>query len=284
MERVYITGSKGMLGRALAPLFADECEVLATDLPESDIRDRKLIEEEIRDFKPDQVIHLASLTDVDRCQLEPEAARETNALGTRNVALACRKTGAAMTYLSTGMIYNGRKVEPYVESDPPDPINVYGRSKYEGEKAVRELLDRYYIFNTCWLFGGGAEDKKFVARTLKQARDKTELKMVNDTFGSPTYTRDLARALRAVIGTSHYGRFFCVNKGCVNRFQIASEILRIAGIKNCRLIPVSSAEFPLPAPRPRMEALRNQNLEALGFDLMRGWKEALEDYITSTLL
>lgn len=282
MKRAYVTGAGGMLGKALVPVFSDRYRIRATDIDDCDIREDAIIDD-IRSFEPDIVFHLASMTDVDRCELEPDEAFRSNTLGTRNVALACSGCDAVMVYISTGMIYNGLKRYPYIEYDKPDPVCVYGKTKYEGELEIRKLLKKYYIINTCWAFGGGPEDKKFVHRMMELAAANSELRVVDDKFGSPTYTADLSRALYRIVESAEYGRYHCVNKGCVSRFEIASEIVRISGIKGCTVVPVSSEEFPLPAPRPRMEAMKNYNLMLMGLDLMRDWREALEEYITTTL-
>ncbi len=288
MKKIYVTGAAGMLGSALVPIFSTEHEVRGTDLPEIDVTDSSAIKEDIASYSPDIVIHLASMTDVDGCETDPDTAHRVNAGGTENVAAACAECGATMIYVSTGMIYNGRKPGPYIEYDMPDPVNKYGLTKYEGELAVRKHLKNFYIFNTCWIFGGGPEDKKFVARIIELGKERDSIEVVNDTFGSPTYTIDFSRALFDFLGNDElgfkYGRYHCAGRGCVNRIELAREIFSIAGIENCELVPVSSGKFELPAPRPRMEALRNYSFDLLGLDLMRDWREALRDYITSTFV
>jgi dTDP-4-dehydrorhamnose reductase len=271
-----------MLGKAAVPVFAERYDVFPFDFHETDVRDEDAIASEIRRAKPKFVLHLAAMTDVDGCETNPEEARRINAAGTRNVALACRACDAIMIYVSTGMVYDGRKESPYIEFDPISPANEYARSKYEGELTIRDLLPRFYIFYTCWLFGGGPDDKKFVAKIVERARMSRELKAVNDKFGSPTYTADLARGIFGFIESGLYGKYHCVNTGCASRLDMAREILAAAGIVNCSLAGVSSSEFPLPAPRPRMEAMRNYGFELLGLVPMRGWKEALDEYVAAT--
>ncbi len=282
MDRIFITGVRGMLGRAAVEVLGDRFEIHPASLDEPDIRDAGLIERAIRAARPAYVLHLAAMTDVDACELDPAAARSVNEEGARNVALASRDCGAVMVYIGTGMVYDGRKETPYIETDTPAPANEYGRSKYAGELAVREIAPRHFVFYACWLFGGGAEDKKFVAKIVERARRGGEIPIVNDKFGSPTYTIDLARAIGDFIGSGRYGTYHCANVGCVSRFDMAEEIVRSAGIKGCRLRPVSSDAFPLPAPRPRMEALRNWRFEQLGLCPMRGWREALDEYVRAT--
>jgi dTDP-4-dehydrorhamnose reductase len=271
-----------MLGKAAASVFAERFTVLPADSHETDVRDANAIADEIRRAKPKFVLHLAAMTDVDRCETHPEEARLINVVGTRNVARACGECDAVMLYVSTGMVYEGGKDAPYTEFDPVSPVNEYGRSKYEGELIVRDLLRRFYIFSTCWLFGGGREDKKFVAKIIEHARTFREIRAVNDKFGSPTYTVDLAKGMLGFIESGLYGKYHCVNTGCVSRLEMAREIAAAAGIGNCRIESASSDEFPLPAPRPRMEAMRNYRFELLGLSPMRGWKEALGEYVTST--
>ncbi len=281
-ERVYITGVKGMLGKAVVPIFRDRFQIFPENLEEIDIRTPDPLIDDICRCDPDYVLHLAAMTDVDRCEIEPDEAYMTNALGTRHVALACQQTDAVMVYINTGSVYNGKKTSPYTEYDVPDPISVYGRSKYAGELIVRELLSRYFIFYTCWMFGGGPLDKKFVAKIIDLAGEESELRIVNDKFGSPTYTVDMARAIFEFLGSGLYGRYHCVNRGSVSRFEVAQAILEYAGLDRCSIKPVPSSEFDLPAPRPDNESMRNYNFELLGLDLMRDWREALEEYIRET--
>ncbi|MDZ7859876.1 MAG: dTDP-4-dehydrorhamnose reductase [Candidatus Krumholzibacteriota bacterium] len=284
MSKIFVTGASGMLGKALTPVLKEKNDVLATDLPDTDICNADLISRKIKDFNPDFIIHLASMTDVDACELNPDEAFRVNSLGTRNVALAARSSQSVMVYVSTGSIYNGSKDTPYTEYDNPDPVSIYGLSKYHGELYLRDIVSRFYIFYTCWLFGGGSEDKKFVPKILNLARREKKLDIVNDKFGSPTYTKDLALVIADFLKTGLFGRYHSANYGCVNRFEVAEEILNIAGINDCKLNPVSSDCFSLPAPRPRMEALRNYNFELIKRKPMRDWKEALGEYITTTLI
>ena len=281
LDRVYITGAKGMLGQAVAEIFSERYEVCPHELSETDVTDVEKIIEDICSFEPKFVIHLAAMTDVDGCEKNPDSAFRVNALGTRNVALACQKCDATLVYLSTGSVYNGEKCDPYTEFDTPDPHGAYAVSKYQGELFVKDLLSKFYIFYTCWLFGSGSSDKKFVAKFIEMAKESKTLRIIDDHFGSPTYTVDLARAIFDFIETGLYGKYHCVNEGKASRYDVAKEILRIAGMKNHEVVPVSSAEFPLPAPRPRNESMRNYHFELLGRKPMRKWQEALEEYIKS---
>ncbi len=280
--RVLVTGANGMLGVDLCRELAG-CghEVRATGIQEMDVRLPQQVRQVFQDFGPELVFHLAALTDVDGCERQPEAAYHTNTLGAQNVALACQAGDLPLVYLSTLAVFDGTKSEPYVEFDSPAPQSAYGRSKYEGEKIVQQLLRRYFIVRGGWMFGGGREDKKFVGKVVQLARERAELKVVDDKFGSPTYTRDISRAALQLAQTGWYGVYHLVNTGppC-SRYEVAQHILEYAGLTHCRLIPVSSAEFPLPAPRPRMEAGRNLHAELLGLDVMRPWEAALREYLS----
>jgi dTDP-4-dehydrorhamnose reductase len=283
--RVLITGAKGMLGTDLCQEWqAQGYELEETDILEMDVRESDQVQKRFSDFRPELVLHLAALTDVDGCEREPEQAFRTNTVGTQNIALACQRLDVPLAYVSTLSVFDGTKSEPYTEFDTPNPQSWYSRSKYEGEKIVERLLQRYYIVRAGWMFGGGREDKKFVAKIIELARNRSELKIVNDKFGSPTYTRDFAQALIRLSQTGWYGVYHSVNTGApCSRYEFAQKILEYADIRSCRLLPVSSAEFPLPASRPRMEAGANLHARLLGLDLMRPWSEALFEY-TRTLI
>jgi dTDP-4-dehydrorhamnose reductase len=278
--RILVTGASGMLGGDLCRLLADRHGLYAADVDTLDVSVPGQVLAALEQSSPELVIHLAAWTDVDGCERDPFNAYRVNTVGTQNVALACQKAGIPMVYLSTISVFDGLKPEPYTEFDTPHPQSVYSRSKYQGELIVQSLLSRYYIVRAGWMFGGGEHDKKFVGKIIRAARESNELRAVDDKFGSPTYTVDLARGLDKLIETGLYGVYHMVNPGGMpSRFEVAQFILKCAGITDCRLVPVPSAAFPLPAPRPRMEAGYNLHLELLGFDWMRPWTEALREYI-----
>ncbi len=274
-----------MLGSDLYPIFAADHQLKATDIDDMDVRDRQAISRVAADFAPDLILHLAALTHVDNCEKEPDAAYHTNTIGTQNVALVCQQLNIPLVYISTLSVFDGAKPEAYTEFDTPNPQSHYSRSKYQGELIVQSLLSRYYIVRAGWMFGGGPEDKKFVAKMIELAQNRPELKAVNDKFGSPTYTADIATGTKNLIETGQYGVYHLVNTGApISRYQMAQAILEYAGITTCQLKPVSSAEFPLPAPRPRMEAGRNLAAELIGLPPLPAWQDALKTYIQTTLL
>ncbi len=278
--KVLVTGAAGMLGSDLCPVFSEEHQIITTDIEQLDVRDSEVVLRWAKEVQPDLIMHLAAATDVDECERNPDLAYATNALGTRNVALACQQVGAILVYISTISVFDGTKPEPYTEFDIPNPQSHYSRAKYEGEQIVRSLLDKYYIARAGWMFGGRTEDKKFVAKIVSLARERPSLTVVNDKFGSPTYTADLARSLLNLTKTGLYGTYHIVGTGdYCSRFEFAQAILEYAGIHSCRIQPVSSAAFPLAAPRPRTEAARNYHLDLLGSNWMRPWRQALQEYV-----
>jgi len=287
--KILVTGAAGMLGSALCPILEKRgYEVYATDVYSSnegiqclDVRNHKLVKEVIEKINPDRVMHLAAETDVDKCELEPDHAYLVNTTGTHNVALVCQKHDIEMVYISTIGVFDGNKPEPYIEFDEPNPINVYGRSKLEGEKIVQCLLRRYYIIRAGWMVGGGPEkDKKFVGKIIRLMEKTSELKVVSDKIGSLTYTVDFSKCLAELVETGYYGLYHCTNTGYASRFEVAKKIVKLLGRSDVTIQSVSSAYFPLPAPRARSEMSRNYKLDLLGTNNMRPWDEALEEYIT----
>ena len=245
-----------------------------------DISDWWAVRDRVEEERPDLVLHLAAETDVDRCEREPDHAFASNAFGTENVARACLQVGAMLVYVSTGNVFDGEKIDAYTEYDTPGSINVYGRSKREGERIVEEMLDEYFVFRAGWMVGGWEIDKKFVYKMVQLCRTEKQLKVVDDKFGCPTFTGDFARVMLSIMQTRRFGLYHLVNQGVASRWEIACEIVRLLGREGeIEVTPVSSAEFPLPAPRPRSEMLRNLKLELLGMNDMPHWKDSLRGYI-----
>lgn len=288
--KVLVTGAAGMLGDALVPtLIENGYEVYATDINADnktinylDVRDYDSVTRYVEQLKPEIVIHLAAETDVEKCESNPRQAFLANSIGTKNVLSACRKSNALIVYTSTAGVFDGSKKEPYTELDEPNPINVYGKSKLEGEKYVRQL-DRYFIIRAGWMMGGGmSKDKKFVKKIVKQLIEgKKMLHVVNDKIGTPTYTWDFSKCLISILRTGDYGTYHAVNKGNGTRFDVARKILEFLGKRDVELIPVTSEFFGREyyAPRPRSETLHNLILEIKGMNRMSEWIEALKRYI-----
>ena len=286
-RRMLVTGAGGMVGSYVPEVFKDY-DLVLTNMVEGflhlDVREPAAVMGMVTDVKPDVILHLAAATDVDRCEQEPDWAFHSNAIGTQNVALACQAYDVTLVYISTAGVFWGDKPEPYTEFDVPKPANVYGQSKLAGEHIVSSLLRRYYIVRAGWMVGGGAKDKKFVGQISRlMLGGANPLKIVDDKLGSPTYAKDLLGGIHALLQTGYYGLYHLVNKGWCSRYDVALTIRDVLQRPDIEIIPVSSAYFPLPAPRARSEAMRNLKLELLGLHQMRAWQDALSEYIVTQL-
>ena len=275
--RIFITGCKGQLGRALYAALSDHT-LSGCDLPELDITDRQAIGAAVADFGPDVVLHTAAWTDVDGCARDPEQAYRANALGTQNVALACAASNAAMLYVSTNEVFDGAAMEPYREWDAPRPINPYARSKAAGEWFVRHLLRRFYIVRTAWLYAPGGHNFSNPHRIIQLADEHGALKVVTDEVGNPTYALDLAAAIAALIKTGAYGIYHLVNTGHCSRYDYVRQVLRIGGREHIPVEPITLDDFPRASIPPRFAPLANTAAAALGITL-RPWQEALGAFL-----
>ena len=274
---ILATGAGGMVGTYIPEVYGDN-QVHCMDSRTLDVRDARLVMDTVGQIKPNLVIHLAAETDLDRCEEEADHAYRTNVIGTMNVALACQRHGADLAYVSSAGIFDGLKPEPYTEFDEPSPLNVYAKTKLEGEKILQGLLQRFYIFRTCWLFGGEKKDKKFVGKIVSLCMDEDEIRIVDDRIGNPTYAREFLQFVKSITETGLYGLYHLSNTGSCSRYDVAREIAWWLNQK-VGIVPVASTVFPLPAPRPRSEAIRNYKLELLGMEKMRPWREALKEYL-----
>jgi dTDP-4-dehydrorhamnose reductase len=285
---ILVTGANGMTASHLLDVY-QENELFRTDLVESpsihrmDIRDKEDVMRTVSKVRPSLVLHLAAETDVDRCEQEPDHAYRSNLIGTLNVTLACKQFDIDLVYVSTAGLFDGMKNEPYTEFDPPGPVNIYARSKLEGEKIVQTLHPRHYVVRAGWMFGGRQRDKKFVGKVAArciEGGDKAEIKAVDDKFGSPTYAKDLLATVQRLSGSGLYGLYHTVNTGSASRYDVAVEIARFLETGS-RVTRSTSDSFVLPAPRPRSEVARNYKLELVGLNHMQCWQNALCDYLAS---
>lgn len=266
-----------MLGQDLMAYLAARYQVLPLTRNDADITDASVIARAIDSRKPSIVVHAAAFTAVDECERQPERAFRVNAEGTLNVARACRNARLPLLYVSTDYVFDGEKTEPYLENDVPNPINVYGRSKLQGEKHVSELVTRFWIVRTSWLFG--PLRKNFVRTILEKVQRGESLRVVDDQVGAPTYTTDLAAALGQILEKGSPGIYHGTNQGYCSWFEFAQEIIRQAGLNQVRIAPIRSSESDRPARRPRNSRLANKRLEAEGLPLLPLWQDALRRYI-----
>jgi len=266
-----------MLGQDLTAHLEACHQVVPADLPEVDITVPRVIERTVHSTHPDVVIHAAAFTAVDDCERYPEKAFLVNAQGTRHVALACRQARIPMLYISTDYVFDGEKPAPYVESDRPSPINIYGQSKLEGERHVIELVERSWIVRTSWLFG--PQGKNFVKTVLNMAQRGESLRVVNDQVGAPTYTMDLAEMLRRIVEKGGPGIYHVTNQGYCSWYEFAREVVRQAGLRQAEVSPIPTSAAGRLARRPRNSRLENARLRAEGLDISPPWQDALRRYL-----
>lgn len=279
--RVLITGAAGMLGRDLEKVFSPGNELMLTDITGDasvlDITDTDQVMRAVGDFRPDVVVHGAAYTDVDGCERDPDTAFRVNGLGTWNLAAACAEFDSAIAYVSTDYVFDGEKGSPYVEYDPVNPQGHYGASKLAGETHVKALCRKHYIVRTAWLYG--VHGKSFPRTMLNAARAGKDLKVISDQVGSPTFTRDLAGAIREICSVPLYGTYHATNKGKCSWFDFAKKIFETAGLRDVKIAPIRSDDWPSPTKRPKYSVLRHYALELQGRDNMRPWEDALADFI-----
>lgn len=282
MSRILVIGAKGMLGRDLVEVLRSSSrnnEVVGWDFEDVDIREEQRTIAKIENMCPEIVINVAAFTDVDGCELNEEKVFAINAEGMRHIALGALRCRARVVYLSSDYVFDGKKREPYLESDPPHPLNVYGRSKLKGEQYVQELVENSLIIRTQWLYGKYGNN--FVTSILRQAREKRVLSIVNDQIGSPTYTADLSEAISALIQFDVKGIFHVANSDLCTWYTFGQAILKLAGIAGVKIIPISSKELGRPALRPSYSVLSTQKLKKETGMTLRPWSEALRDYLQS---
>lgn len=274
--KVLITGSNGMLGHDLIDVLNDKHELILTTSKTLDITDKEHTVEFIKENKPDIVINSAAYTDVDGCEENRKLAFSVNGEGVRNLAIGCREADCPLVHISTDYVFNGKNDTPWVEGDEIGPISVYGKSKLEGEQAIQEILDKFFIVRTAWLYGvnGG----NFPKTMLELAKTHDELTVVYDEVGTPTYTPDLAEAIGKLIETDYYGIYHITNSGSCSWCEFAKYIFEIAGV-DVKVTPVTASEFARPAPRPSYSVLNNKRWADNGFEPLRSYKEAIKDYL-----
>ncbi|MGZ9583853.1 dTDP-4-dehydrorhamnose reductase [Paenibacillus marinisediminis] len=274
-ERVLVTGAQGQLGLDMVQaLEAKGYAVIACSRKEMDVTDMDEVMEVMDRERPAAVIHASAYTKVDLAETERDEVYRVNVYGTRNVAVASQQIGAKMVYVSTDYVFDGRTGKAYDEFARPHPINVYGRSKWEGEQMVRQFQLRSFIVRTSWLFSKNGDN--FVKTMLKQGKEQRELKVVHDQVGSPTYTADLAAAIIRLLGTDRYGTYHITNQGVCSWHELACAIMEEAGF-NVMVRSVPTSQFPRPARRPAYSALEGRALRLNGFPALRHWREALAD-------
>lgn len=280
--KAAIVGANGQLGADLLKAFSGD-EVVALTHAEITIEDPDSVHAVISSLKPDVVVNTAAYHKVDDCEKDPARSYAVNGLGALNLAKACQSVGAALAHVSTDYVFDGAKKAPYLESDLPHPLNVYAVTKLAGEQYVQAYADRHYVVRTCGLYGHSpcrAKGRNFIDTMLKLAKEKPELRVVNDEILTPTYTFHLAQQIRELVTKPSYGVYHVTNNGSCSWYEFAMEIFRLAGV-SIPVVPVSQKEFPAPIKRPSYSVLENRRLQELGIDRMPQWKASLEHYFAT---
>jgi dTDP-4-dehydrorhamnose reductase len=275
--KILVTGAQGMLGQDLVPVLREYGHtVVGVGHADLDVTDGASVRVALERHQPELVIQAAAYTNVDGCESNRLDAFRVNGLGARLVAIGCQHLQAPMMYISTDYVFDGTADRPYMEIDPTHPMSVYGQSKLAGEQAVRELLDRFYIVRTSWLYGHGG--KNFVDTMRKLGREKPELAVVADQHGSPTWTVALSHAIARLVERGVYGTYHATGQGATTWHAFTQAILAAEGLAT-PVRPITTAELGRPAPRPAYSVLENLNLQLAGVPLLPPWQESLETYL-----
>ncbi|MBM4066546.1 MAG: dTDP-4-dehydrorhamnose reductase [Planctomycetes bacterium] len=285
--KILVIGSHGMLGRDLVNRLSNLSdqknpgnEVIAADREHVDITHGEDASKFIAQIKPDVIVNCAAFSNVDACETQISNAFAVNATGAKNVALAGKQAGAKVIHISTDYVFDGMKNAPYLETDKPHPLSVYGKSKLEGEIAVQETNGNCAIIRTAWLFG--PYRKNFVTTMLELGRKNRSVSVVTDQYGSPTYTADLSCAIQTVISRDLQGIYHVTNIGRCSRYEWAQKIFELTG-NQVSVLPLKTADYQRAARVPRNSSLNCTKYTTTTGQKMRPWHEALEEYISKSL-
>ncbi len=279
--RIIVTGAAGRLGSKVSALLQKNHSVTGIDVTgesveQLDISDFAAVQAFMAQQQPDLVIHTAAWTDVDGCARDPQRAVMINGYGTQNLAIASHAAGAAMLYISSNEVFNGRDSRPYLEYDRTEPVNPYGYSKWVGEQALLSLNPRHYIVRTAWLFAHGG--RNFIHAILNAASAGKTLRVVTNEVANPTYNDDLAEAITRLIRTERYGIYHLVNEGACSRYDFARYALDRAGFAATPLQRISAEEWPRPSQPPAYAGLTNLAGASIGITL-RPWQQAVDAFL-----
>ena len=279
--KILVTGVKGQLGYDVVREGESRgLEIFGTDVDNMDITDAGQVKQVVEDYKPDAVIHCAAYTAVDAAEDNQELCRKINVDGTRNIAEVCKAMDIPMMYFSTDYIFNGQGENFWKEDDEKQPLNVYGQTKYEGELAVQELIQKYFILRISWVFG--VNGNNFIKTMLRLGKERGAVGVVSDQIGSPTYTYDLAKLVIDMIHTDKYGAYHVTNDGLCSWYEFACEIFKQAGL-DVKVTPLTTAEYPAKAARPFNSRMSKDKLVNAGFEMLPEWQDALKRYLNLIL-
>lgn len=280
--QILVTGAAGRLGGKLVEVLTERghqvtgADIIGENVQRLDITDFTATRALVADLKPDLVMHPAAWTDVDGCAREPEKAIAINGFGTQNVGLAAASVGAAVLYVSSNEVFDGKSSKPCREYDLTNPTNPYAYSKWVGERAILNINPKHYIVRTSWLFAHGG--KNFIQSILSAAQASKRLQVVTDEVANPTYNDDLAEAIMRLIETERYGIYHLVNEGACSRWTFARYALDKAGFADTPVEQIMSREWPRASVPPAYSSLSNLAARHLGITL-RPWREAVDAFL-----
>lgn len=289
-KKIYIAGCGGMLGEAFYRVFHENYNLMCTDidvneewLSHLDFRDYQAYKNEVEKFQPDYLFHLGAHTSLEYCELNPDDTYKTNTLAVENAVYIANQLNIPLLYISTAGIFDGGQ-DVYDDWDQPKPLGHYARSKFAGELVVENNCRRHLICRAGWMMGGGPKkDKKFIHKIMKQLKDGAkELFIVNDKLGTPTYTHDFARNVKAVLEKEFWGLYNMVCSGVTGRYEVTTELIKVLGLTDeVKITPVQSDYFKEEyfAERPPSERLINKKLDLRGLNDMRDWRVCLKEYV-----
>lgn len=277
MRKILVIGADGQLGFDVMRAFGQEA--IGFTQQEIEITDQCSVQRAVREYKPDVVIHTAALTDSEKCEREAGLCFSVNVMGAWNVAKAAAEAGSTVVFISSDYVFDGRK-DTFSEEDAPHPLNVYGVSKLAAEHLIQIANLRHYIIRSSWFFGKQVPSKgyDFPRRMLQLAQEQSQVRVVADQFGSPTYTRDLACKMKELLDRKvAYGLYHITNQGRCSWYELAKKVFEIFQVKT-ELVPIGTSESLSKIKRPRSSILENARLQQLNIELLRPWQEALVDY------
>ena len=281
--RVAVIGANGQLGIDLCQGFREAGhEVKELNHSTFDIADNKAVLETLGSLAPELVVNTAAMYNVDACEADPAQSFAVNGIGARNLALAANTHKFLLCHLSTDYVFDGTKGAPYLENDPPLPLNVYGNTKLCGEFFVRTIAERYFIVRVSGLYGKNLCRAKgglnFVSLMLKLAKERDEIRVVNDEFVSPTFTEDAARQIVHLASCKQNGIYHATSQGGCSWYEFAAKIFELTNTQ-IKLTPAAPGEFPAKVPRPKYSVLENAALKSAGLDIMPHWQDGLKRYL-----
>ncbi len=273
--KIFVVGANGQLGREVRRQFQDKYQLFLHGTDSLDITEIAAVDKAIAKVEPDIVINAAAYTNVEKAEDDVDNAFKVNAIGAENLALICEKYDSKFIHISTDYVFDGTKDRHYEEFDPHNPLSIYGRSKSYGEKLIEQVGGKYFILRTSWLYGDG---NNFVCTMLRLSKEKNEISVVGDQYGTPTYTKDLCWVIEKLMYTKFYGVYHASNEGSCSWYEFAKEIMTVAERKTI-IRYLSTAEYPVKARRPIYSVMENRMLKLRGLNMMRPWQEALRDYL-----